>query len=150
MYCGLYLRHLCAPTDHQCQAFVHMVAVAKTQEELRAWMESLRVEPYQEAGPAMTDGMEKVYTKHFARGSKLEWYDYPESLEMNDDRVDTGFVDVPTYEEFQAEIDIDVKNQTMMLQAAMRDRLDHYRNNIEPKMVSYNDSKSRTAIQRSN
>lgn len=142
MYVALHLVHLLqqeTPVGRQAK----LVAIAKTREDLIGWYEQFIVDPYIGMAPDMESGTNKEYTKHFAEGSPLEWFEPLPDYEVNNNRP-SGIFNVPTFEEFSSQMDEHFNSELANLRIRTQAQIDHYRNTIEPKMVKYVATAKRT------
>lgn len=56
----------------------HPIGWAETKEELEAFVNAERVDPYQEPGTSHFDGKPTTWRKTFRKGGPLEWMNPPE------------------------------------------------------------------------
>lgn len=143
MLVALYMYHHLAPITPTGQQTT-LVAIAKNTAEIIGWYEQFMTDPYEEDGPTLDHGGNIKYTKHFIKGSPLEWYKPLEDYEMEKRKGGAGLFEIPSFEEFQDNINSGYQSEMASLQVRTQAQIDHYRNNIEPKMVSYAAAPRRT------
>lgn len=147
MLVALQLRHILSKKLPPQVPIIHLVAIAKTYDELLGWYRSLIVPKYEDLGPNLAGGESIPYTKFFQKGSTLEWYAGADSLQLNDPHSTTGFITISDLVQFTEDLEEEVADQIKAIHEAARQRLDDYRNNVEPKMITYDITQSTPTIQ---